>query len=851
MPVSYLALRAELVERGGMADAGAALCRRLTAALDADLASLLPRDGGRLALVAVGGYGRGELCLYSDVDLMLLHTGSVPARAVEQTFYPLWDAGLKVGHAVRSVREAVQAAREQFETLTALLDARLLAGDDDLFGELRHALGELLRRGRIDLTGELAARERVRRQAEPYLLQELNIKDGRGGLRALQSMHWERRAAEIRALTPRPPLPSRRERGSHDQPRSSSTPLSRRGGRGAGGEGHLDSLLATRNALHAISGKAFDVYAHDLHQAIADWLQVDAAAWSQRLYQAAYEIDRAVWGHWQQVATHTAEPARRLWNIPAFLTRRTNPDAAPSSVPSPQPSFYAGSVLTMAARAAALPNGPAFDATQSASIQAAMGPMWTAEDREGFLALLRAGGRGREVFDALDALGWAERALPEWAHVRGLPQYAPFHLHPVDTHLWRTVEEMLAIAQRDSPEPPLAGVASGLDSMDDALLAALLHDIGKGWPGDHAVSGAQAARAFCRRARFGPRTAATVSRAIEHHLLLPNVATRRDLDDPAVINDVADAVGDQRTLRVLYLLSVADARATGPAVWSPWKGTLLRSLYERTDDELRRREHAVRPPQPPFDPAPVIAAVRAVAGESVVRQHLASMPAGYTDTWTVDEIAQHVRLMWPAPSGAEVRLEVAHGGPADDLTLALEDRPGLLAITSGVLALHNISVLGGRFSTRSDGVALQALHVVDALGQGIDETRWQRVRNDIPRALRAELDLETALREKMHDYRRHRPARRRITPRVVVDARTSSRATLVEVHAEDRVGLLHAITRALFDLGLDIHVAKVDTLGREVVDVFYVRDLAGHPPRAPEQLAAIEAGVLGRLRDEG
>jgi [protein-PII] uridylyltransferase len=405
------------------------------------------------------------------------------------------------------------------------------------------------------------------------------------------------------------------------------------------------------------------------------------------------------------------------------------------------------------------------------------------------------------------------------------------------------VEETLAIARRDSPEPPLAGVAAELDSLDDALLAALLHDIGKGWPGDHAVGGARAARAFCRRARFGPRTAATVARAIEHHLLLPTIATRRDLDDPTVIRDVADAAGDGRTLRVLYLLSVADARATGPAVWSPWKGALLRSLYERTDDELRRRERAVTPPRPPFDPAPVIAAVGAVAGESVVTQHLASMPAGYTDAWTVDEIAQHVRLMWPAPSGEEVRLEVTRGGAADDLTLALEDRPGLLAVTSGVLALHNISVLGGRLSTRSDGVALQALHVVDALGHGVDDSRWQRVRHDIPRVLRDELDLEAALREKMHDYRRHRLSRRRITPRVVVDAHTSGRATLVEVHAEDRVGLLHTITRALFDLGLDIQVAKVDTLGREVVDVFYVRDLAGHPPRAQQQLADIEQGV--------
>jgi [protein-PII] uridylyltransferase len=511
------------------------------------------------------------------------------------------------------------------------------------------------------------------------------------------------------------------------------------------------------------------------------------------------------------------------------------------------PPFYAGSVLAVAARAAGRVDGPPFDAREEATIQAAMGPMWTAEDREGLLGLLRAGGRGREVFDALDALGWVERALPEWGRVRGLPQYAPFHLHPVDSHLWRTVEETLAIARRDSPEPPLAGVAAELDSIDDALLAALLHDIGKGWPGDHSTVGAQLARAFCRRAQFGPRTTATVSRAIAQHLLLPNIATRRDLDDPAVIRDVADAVTDGRTLRVLYLLSVADARATGPAVWSPWKGSLLRALYERTDDELRRRERAVQPPRPPFDPAPLIEATRSVASEAVVRQHLATMPPGYPDAWTLAELVQHIRLMWPAPAGDEVRLEVGRGGPADDLTLALEDRPGLLAITSGVLALQNISVLGGRFATRSDGVALQALHVVDALGRGIDEERWDRVRRDIPRVLRGEMGLEAALREKAQSYRWQEPPRRRIAPRVLVDARSSDRATLVEVHAEDRVGLLHAVTHALFAQGLDINVAKVDTLGREVVDVFYVRDLAGHPPRDPAAVARIEQAVLAAL----
>ncbi|MGH2587611.1 MAG: HD domain-containing protein, partial [Dehalococcoidia bacterium] len=561
--------------------------------------------------------------LYSDVDLMLLHPGRVPPGS-ERVFYPLWDAGLKVGHAVRSVREAVQAARENLETLTALLDARLVAGDRDLFGGLRHALGELLHRGRIHLSERLAGLERERRLREPYPLQELNVKEGRGGLRALHGLHWEAHAEE---------LVGRGRRGNVDLPPTVH-----------------ETLLATRNALHAVSDKPFDVYVHDLHHGVAEWLGVDQDAWSRRLYQHAHTIDRAVTEHWEETQA-PAQPQPRRWPGITWLGRRSQrgsrePAESPGAEDGGQPArentpppFYRGSVLTLAARAAHRTGSP-FDADQSAIIRAAMGPMWTADDREGFLSLLRAGDRGREVFDALDALGWAERALPEWRNVRGLPHYAPFHLHPVDVHLWRTVAETLAIARRDSPEPPLAGVAAELDSLDDALLAALLHDVGKGWPGDHSTVGARVAQAFCRRAQFGPRTTATVTRAIEHHLLLPTIATRRDLDDPTVIRDTADAIGDRRTLRVLYLLSVADSRATGPAVWSPWKGSLLRALYDRTDDELRRRERAVQPPRPEFDITPLVEAVRSVASDGVVRQHLAAMPAGYSDAWTLDELAQ-------------------------------------------------------------------------------------------------------------------------------------------------------------------------------------------------------------------
>lgn len=925
---TYLSLREELSERGDAPTAGLALCRRLTAALDAELAALLDSskaNNGGLALVAVGGYGRGELCLRSDVDLMLLHGGRLPAGETERILYPLWDANLKVGHAVRTVREAIQAAEEEFQTLTALLDARLVAGDPALFASLVAALGRHLRQGRVDLRGPLASLEAERRAREPYPLQELHLKDGRGGLRALQGLHWEHRGAELRDSETRPPqddhpgsnlqsaptprgaapgTPRAYEAASvaplsvaatrrvaaerpnvTEQSPGAAPALQGAGGRerdtGAGGvtpalSAAHDTLLATRNALHAVSGRPYDQYVHDLQQRAAEWLGVDERDWGQRLYQAAHQVDRTAGEHWATGSSPpppAAEPraSGRRWprlgrrgaagaDSPPALRAAASSVALPPGAAARETDVRmatpqegrgelaepGGSILALAAGAIPRPSGPPpFTPAETALIRAAPGPTWSGADREGLLALLRAGDRGRELFDALDALGWAERALPEWAHVRGLPQYAPFHLHPCDVHLWRTVAELLAIVRPDGPEPELAAVAAELDSLDDALLAALLHDIGKGWPGDHSLVGARAVRAICLRVSFPPRSTATVSRAIQHHLLLPTVATRRDLDDPRVVAGVADAAGDRRTLRILYLLSVADSRATGPAVWSAWKATLMRTLYERVDEELARRVGAIAAAPAAFDLGSLVAALADAAPESVVRQHVEAMPAGYIQSWSTDELAAHIRLMWPPPVGDEARLAVANGAGADDLTLAVADRPGLLALTSGVLALHTISVLGGRFATRADGVALQALHVVDALGQSIEPARWERVRRDLSAALRGALPLEQRLAEKRHAYRR--AAGRPLAPSVRVDPDASTHATLVEVHAADRIGLLHAVTRALYEENLDIHLAKVDTLGREVVDVFYVRDLSGEPPRAPEQIAAIKARVLAAL----
>ncbi len=818
---AFVALRARLAQRR-LGDGGPDVCRALTETLDRCLTALLPSEmGERLAVVAVGGYGRGELCLYSDVDVMLLHGGRLPPGAVEAVLYPLWDARLTVGHAVRSLKEALAAARERTETATALLDARLVTGDAALVAELREGLGRLLRRGRLDLAGPLLAAERERRAREPDQLQEANLKDGRGGLRALQALHWWRLARVLAGGEAEPPVPE------EDQARA--------------------VLLAVRNALHAVAGRRFDVYAFDLRAPAAEWLGLDVHTAGRRLYTALRAVDRRVTAHWGEALASEGRPGRQregasggaqapptpVWRprIAALWPRRTGTapvsnGAAPSSP------------LVLAARALARPAGrPVFTAEEAELIRSAGGPAWDRADRAALLRLLAAGRRGWEVFTALDELGWVARALPEWRHTVAAPQHVPFHLYPLDVHLWRTVLELLAISRPEGGEPWCHEVARELKTLDDALLAALLHDIGKGWPGDHAAVGAEAAAAFCRRARFGPALTGAVTRAVRHHLLLPTVATRRDIDDPRVVMQVADLAGDARTLRILFLLAVADARATGPAVWTPWKASLVRALFARAADELARRASAEQ--RSPLAERLLRELERAAAERfepGLVREHVQAMPPSYLPSFAPQDILRHLELMSPPPEPGGVRVDVRPGAAATNVVVVAHDRPGLLAALSGVFALHNVSVLDGRFFTRADGIVLDSFHVVDALGGALDERRWTRVRADMARAVRGELPLEELLREKARAYRRSGGDGR---VEVLVDTAASEGFTVIEVHCADRVGLLHDIARALFELELDIRLAKVDTLGRDVVDTFYVRGVDGEPVRDLARLETI------------
>ncbi len=800
---------------------GLELCHSLSDALDAVLAAAFPAEPA-VALLALGGYGRRELCLFSDIDLMLLYEGTPPVKVIDAVLYPLWDAGLKVGHAVRTVPEAVRAADESLETLTSLLDLRLVAGARSQTDRLSHELARLLARSGGRMQAKLRGAEEARRQAEPYQLLEADLKAGRGGLRSLHGRHWVCRALVLGGAADTEPE--------------------------ALGPEH-DILLRSRNALHAAAGKARDTWVFDLQPQACVWLGSDVDAWGRQLYGSLRAVDRAVAAAWEANgdAQPSAGPGRIMRGILAARRDRvggSQPTAAMETAPAPRPGQ---SIFDYAGRLAAAGSGR-LPAQAARVIRAAAGPSWNAADRAGLLSLLKSGQHGREMFEALADLDWLERALPEWRHVRGAPQLVPFHRHPVDVHLWRTVIEALDLAEGRLDEPWGREVGDDLGGLDELLLAALLHDIGKGWPGDHAETGAAAATAFARRAHFPPDFMVTVSDAVRTHLLLPMVATRRDIADARVVEDVANRVGRTHTLRVLYLLSVADSRATGPTVWGPWKASLMRSLFVDALAVLEARGGAT-----PLSAARpdlrgrVLDAAAGIAEPRAISSHIDGMAPGYLRSFSAEEVVRHVRVSTSLPAHDDLTLDVREEGSVVDLLLVAMDRPGLIALVSGVLALHNLSVLGGRYFTRVDGVALQSLHVIDALGNPIAPERWRRVAADVRRALAGDLPLEQRLREKVHAYRRRHAGHRPAEVRLIQNA--SDAYTVVEVHASDRIGLLHDIAEALFRLQLDIHLAKIDTQGSSVVDVFYLRDLGGLPLTDGTALTTLRAALLEAVEE--
>lgn len=804
---AFVELRDRLIrERAG--NGGTDVCELVTGELDQALVAIAePMESG-MALVAVGGYGRRELSLHSDVDLMLLHGGEPASDAVRTVFYPLWDAGLRVGHSVRSVKEAIDAARDSIETLTSLLTARLVWGEEVLLRELDTRLAELCRKERAGIEATIVSGEIDRRSKEPYPLLAADLKVGRGGLRVFHAVDWMRRLAAYAD-----------ESGPDLDPAQ---------------EAAHDDLLSVRNALHAAGGRQFDQFAPELRVTAAEWLDDDVGEVA-RLLQAALRKGDLL-SQRRFVDRKRAEPvlATARWLVGAVRSRSNR-----------QELDEAGFALARAAKIATGSGPPLLSPLDEQRIGASPAPVWSEDDRRALVRLIGGGTRGRELFDQLVELGWVDRAIPEWSHVIAAPQFDPVHVHTVDGHLWRTVDELIAVAGPESPERWCREFADDIGSLDELLIAAFFHDIGKGLDGDHSEVGAELVGSFAGRIGVTSRASARMERLVRNHLLLPKVAGRRDTDDPAVIAEMADVIGDKHALRSLALLTVADARATGPSMWNEWKSALVGGLVFKVLDELEGRGNGSSAWLESDAVAEVAEEIGDGFSEADVERHAAGMPEGYVRRFTTQEIVRHLKVSNPPPDEGRAKFDVEHRYPVSSLVLATRDRPGLLVDVAGVLALHNVSILDARLATRDDGVAIDTFHVGDALRTGgIGKSRWPDIRRDLNATLAGRLDLEELLADKARSY--PSPASGPGEVRVFDVAGS----TVAEVRCADRIGLLHDLAAAIRGAGFDVTLAKVDTRDDRVIDVFYVRTTdADTGGRVDELRVALEAVVNADAED--
>jgi len=778
-------------------DGGGDVCEALTARLDEAIEELAAGLGTDVAVVAIGGYGRREQCIWSDVDIMLLHRRDDPEPLVRSVLYPLWDAHLAVGHAVRTVADCRAAALDDFETLTSLLSARLIVGDADLFGELIGVLVELVRHR--PLTTDLVGRERARRARDPYPVMAADLKEGRGALRTHQGFWWERRRAELLGLDVTEATPDEVEA--------------------------RNDLLRVRNALHAVSGRAMDRYVVDLREPAAAWLGTNPYDLSARLMAALDLGDRLADRWWPDLHTE-ADPlvgfGRRLFGRVRSRFGTAENDAVP-----------ADSVLELALRAAGRRSGVFFHPQEEAMIRAAAPAAWTEADRSAFVKLLAAGERGRTVFGFLDHLGWVDRELPEWGPVATAPQLAPFHDHPVGAHLWRTAAEMRRLVE---DRGPLGEIATELGDTEVLFLAAFFHDIGKARDGDHSVIGAELAGAFLRRHGFGAATSAAVVDAVRHHLLLSETATRRDIDDPAVIDEVASLVGNLPQLQVLYLLTVADLRATGTTMWNSWRASLLERLYQRVREAL---EAGGAVPATP-DVEALLAWCGPDCDRRSVEEHVAAMPSDYLATTDPGDVLWHLRVADDLDGPAAV---VPHPDDPGRVLVAGRDRAGFLVAVTRAFTSHGVGILDARLRTRADGVALDTFHVLDdRTGSPVPSERWARIAADLVAGLEGRRDLAGASRRRTETYRPRRPR-----SGAEVKVHREGRYTVIEVRAPDRVGLLAEIVEVLYLEGLDIHLARIDTMGGQARDVFFTRRVGGIPILTGAESAALRRRLEDRL----
>ncbi|MBC7357380.1 MAG: [protein-PII] uridylyltransferase [Desulfacinum sp.] len=808
-------------------------------------------SSGGWFLAAVGGFGRGELSFVSDLDLLFLYKRRLPERmeaVVRDVVYGLWDSEFEVGHSTLSQAGLKKLMADDFSAQTTNLEARFIAGDEAFFRSWREDLvrsfGVRKRFRFLDRLKEYRA-QRARQYGESTYLLEPHIKEGLGGLRDLHSIRW------IGTVF------------------LGDSSLERMVGEGWLSQEEAlwlekaeDFLWRVRLQLHRANRRRQD-----------QLLLTDQENLAYRLGFLDGTEGSAVEAFMRLYYRHTA----RVRRIAAFLVDRLEHDKDRRSRRRRRKTILPGPLLLEGdhlffVEPERIPEDPAIIMTlfweaarKGAHFHHRTGQIVRENLNhvsdavrtdpltvERFFFILLHPQKAFPILKIMMETGFLQAFLPELAPVRYRVQHDVYHLYTVDEHLLRTVLELHRLeAGEDSlaPQVQLASLFSEIHHKRVLYLAGLIHDIGKGAGKNHSVRGADMSRDLAVRLGLDPQERELLEFLVRNHLLLAETALKRDLSDEKPILRCAMRVADRERLRLLYLLTVADSRATGPGAWNTWRASLLHELFIKVDRILERGDW--RPEDAQSRAEAVQRSVLELCEEARrprVEQWLESLSLRYLLTQNPEDILRHFHMEMRVPREPLV----LDARPLEEelwqVTVACPDRPGLFATITGVLWLHGCNILSADIFTRERGIALDVLTVENIPDPLHPQEVWDRVSRDLAECLRDADHLKSLVRRYQPAVPKKKAAAPRKKDRVILDESASDFYTVIEVYTWDRPGVLHAVTQTLFELGLTIQLAKISTPGAQVVDVFYVTNLDGEKIQSPERHTEIETRLLACLQ---
>jgi [protein-PII] uridylyltransferase len=801
------------------------------------------------ALVALGGYGRAEQCVYSDIDLLFLFEKKVPAEAealVREIVYPLWDMGLEVGHATRSIKECLQMGRQDYEVLTSLLDGRFICGMSPIFHQMMERLRiKLINIKPAHIVNWLLDSNRARhhRFGDSSYLLEPNLKEGQGGLRDYHTMLWiskiQSNIKQARDLEYYGYL-------SHGE----YTSL----------EQSLGFIWHVRNQLHLMMGRKCDQLHLENQTQLAEEMAVEGINGHlpveilmgelhgrMEFVKQCYEV--FVYGMNQKRRMKRKNKSLKETQVPGLKFNR-----GMLNFVSPQSILQNPELLITIFLESAVHKAPLN--VEARRLVRDFGHIVRTPEFRNAPAIVamfeKVMARQASQFPTMSAMldtGFLANFIPNFGGVVNRIQFDQYHLYPVARHLLLTVNNIKTIGtgKGDMEDILFRTVYLEIRNKKVLLWAALLHDIGKAEPSEgHSGRGADMARAILTEKGMPQSDVDTVVFLVREHLLLFETATRRDINDEETAIFVARRVKKTDRLKKLYLLSVADAMATGPKAWNDWTASLLRGLFLKALNILEEGELVSRKATRTIEHKKdrVLSTALSTEETKARKQILSVMSPRYLLYTPSREIPEHIDLFRQmGPNDFVWRIEPSTEANMRKVTICAKDRPGLLSRIAGTFTLNSINILDMHIFTWRNNIALDIFEVEAPPDKLFEQERWDKAAQQLQAALDDELDLQRALAQKQSRFKSIRPKTKKRPQKVWIDNDSSSFFTIVEVTAWDFPGLLFLITDALFQCRLDIWVAKVATRVDQVVDVFYVRSFDGEKVDDPDQVVAIRETV--------